>query len=362
MSTASKVRLCGYEKPPPGGVRLWCSGWCSVCRDLGNGCAGGGFVADGLVGGERGDEGLQGKVVEPRRGSRGLVATKCTIAAMAQEYGSWHSRIRTKTLISERERAMAIHRLGEYHEAGYIDDSELARRIEHVQIARTSAEIGRLFVDLPRLDGSRVGGTWSRQRASNAERAAAVRKLSAHRDAGRLTDVEYQRRVQLVEEAKTPAEIADLFSGLPPVTPHRLDRSEQFASDAQRDRAIQRLTEHLVAGRLSVEEHRERVDQIMTARTREEVQAVFQGLPAHDVGKAAGEAAAKMKSVGSGVITGASQVVTGAVLFVGLALVAAVILGWYITGIGPTIPLILIGVLCFACALIVRLLRKLRPK
>ncbi|CKW26396.1 Uncharacterised protein [Mycobacterium tuberculosis] len=38
--------------------------WCSVCRDFGDGGAGGGFVDDGLVGGEGGDEGLQGEVVD----------------------------------------------------------------------------------------------------------------------------------------------------------------------------------------------------------------------------------------------------------------------------------------------------------
>ena len=38
--------------------------WCSVCRDFGNGGAGGGFVDDGLIGGEGGDEGLQCEVVD----------------------------------------------------------------------------------------------------------------------------------------------------------------------------------------------------------------------------------------------------------------------------------------------------------
>ena len=44
--------------------------WCSRCRiglfgrDFGDGGAGGGFVDDGFVGGERGDEGLDGEVVD----------------------------------------------------------------------------------------------------------------------------------------------------------------------------------------------------------------------------------------------------------------------------------------------------------
>ena len=43
---------------------LGVSVWCSVCRDFGDGCAGCGFVDDGLVGGEGGDEGLQGEIVD----------------------------------------------------------------------------------------------------------------------------------------------------------------------------------------------------------------------------------------------------------------------------------------------------------
>ena len=39
------------------------SGWWSLCRDFGDGCSGGGFVDDGFVGRERGDEGLDGEVV-----------------------------------------------------------------------------------------------------------------------------------------------------------------------------------------------------------------------------------------------------------------------------------------------------------
>jgi hypothetical protein len=46
------------------------SGWCSFRRDFGDGCAGGGFVDDGLIGGERGDEGLERKVVDRTRVTR----------------------------------------------------------------------------------------------------------------------------------------------------------------------------------------------------------------------------------------------------------------------------------------------------
>ena len=49
----------------PGGVLVFrVPAWCSVCRDFGDGGAGGGFIDDGLVGGVGGDEGLDGEVVD----------------------------------------------------------------------------------------------------------------------------------------------------------------------------------------------------------------------------------------------------------------------------------------------------------
>jgi hypothetical protein len=44
---------------PAGSVVFGVSVWWSVRRDFGNSGAGGGFVDDGLVGGERGAKGLQ---------------------------------------------------------------------------------------------------------------------------------------------------------------------------------------------------------------------------------------------------------------------------------------------------------------
>lgn len=50
-------------------------------------------------------------------------------------------------------------------------------------------------------------------------------------------------------------------------------------SDAERDRAAADLGEHYAQGRLSVEEHAERLDQIWAARTRGELRPVFADLP-----------------------------------------------------------------------------------
>src|SRR5215207_9316008 len=56
-----------WEAPPGGagrGVLFSLTAWCSLGRDLGDGGAGGGLVDDALVGGEGGQQGLQGEVVD----------------------------------------------------------------------------------------------------------------------------------------------------------------------------------------------------------------------------------------------------------------------------------------------------------
>ena len=50
-------------------------------------------------------------------------------------------------------------------------------------------------------------------------------------------------------------------------------------SDAEREQAAGELGEHYVQGRLTAEEHSERLDQIWAARTRAELAPIFQDLP-----------------------------------------------------------------------------------
>jgi hypothetical protein len=50
-------------------------------------------------------------------------------------------------------------------------------------------------------------------------------------------------------------------------------------SDAEREQAASELAEHYVQGRLTTEEHSERLDQIWAARTRAELAPVFRDLP-----------------------------------------------------------------------------------
>lgn len=50
-------------------------------------------------------------------------------------------------------------------------------------------------------------------------------------------------------------------------------------SDAERDRAAAELGEHYAQGRLTVDEHAERLDRILAARTRGELGPIFADLP-----------------------------------------------------------------------------------
>ncbi len=49
--------------------------------------------------------------------------------------------------------------------------------------------------------------------------------------------------------------------------------------DAERDQAATELGEHYAQGRITTDEHRERLDQIWAARTRRELGPVFADLP-----------------------------------------------------------------------------------
>jgi hypothetical protein len=52
------------------------------------------------------------------------------------------------------------------------------------------------------------------------------------------------------------------------------------ASDDDRDRLVEQLQRHAVAGRLSMDEYAERVDRALIARTHGELAAVMHDLPA----------------------------------------------------------------------------------
>jgi hypothetical protein len=65
-------------------------------------------------------------------------------------------------------------------------------------------------------------------------------------------------------------------------TDHRLR-----ASDDDRDRLVEQLQRHAVAGRLSMDEYAERVDRVLVARTHGELAAVVNDLPPESIVDAA---------------------------------------------------------------------------
>ena len=59
------------------------------------------------------------------------------------------------------------------------------------------------------------------------------------------------------------------------------------ASDEDRDRLVDQLQRHAVAGRLSMDEYAERVDRVLVARTHGELAAVVHDLPVESAADAA---------------------------------------------------------------------------
>jgi Domain of unknown function (DUF1707) len=59
------------------------------------------------------------------------------------------------------------------------------------------------------------------------------------------------------------------------------------ASDDDRDRLVEQLQRHAVAGRLSIDEYAERVDRVLVARTHGELAAVVHDLPTESQAEAA---------------------------------------------------------------------------
>ena len=66
-----------------------------------------------------------------------------------------------------------------------------------------------------------------------------------------------------------------------PPYPPRQQRVDLRIGDAERERAASQLAEHYAVGRLTREEHSERLDRVWAAKTRAELDPVFVDLPGH---------------------------------------------------------------------------------
>lgn len=124
--------------------------------------------------------------------------------------------------VADADREHVVGALRAAHEEGRLDAAEFEERVGRCYVARTYAELARLAEDLdPGRDGSTRART--RLRLSDADREAAVTRLRAAADEGRLSEVELEERVEEALAAKTASELAPLLDDLPephPITRH----------------------------------------------------------------------------------------------------------------------------------------------
>jgi|SRR5215469_2478301 len=92
-------------------------------------------------------------------------------------------------------------------------------------------------------------------------------------------------------------------------------------SDADRDRAVEELSEHFQTGRLTHEEFEDRSGQALKARTGKELSELFTDLPQGQSAAAAGMVPAR----GAGSVRRAGRITTGRVVIA--CVVAAIVIG-----------------------------------
>jgi len=175
--------------------------------------------------------------------------------------------------ISDHDRAEAIRALRVFRERGLIDEFEFEDRRFRVEQATTAREVEACFVDL--RDGRRGR---REARVTKDERDAALRRLALHREARQMSAAEYRHRVRIVRNATVHAEIEAELTELPPLRPRRQAPGERLVTDAERAAAEERLRKEHVAGRLTFEEYEKRSDVVADARTRNEIESAFFGL------------------------------------------------------------------------------------
>jgi hypothetical protein len=139
-------------------------------------------------------------------------------------------------LVSDAERRRAMEDLVRHQRAGRLDESTFAQRAELVGRARSPADLRALFTDLPAFASAAALPAptlrrRSRKLASDAEREHAKDDLRRHHVEGRLDADDFDERLDLVNEAKSPAELRALFRDLPRLGPSRV---EAVASGANR--------------------------------------------------------------------------------------------------------------------------------
>lgn len=188
-------------------------------------------------------------------------------------------------------------------------------------------------------------------RASGEDRADAFRRLEAHKSLGHIGEREAATVRKEIEDAETPNEIVEVFvhANLPEL-PARSPATEGRVSDQDRRSAIARLEMAQREGRLTPEECAAATNRVYAARTRNEIDAAFHGLPSPS---RAARAEAASTVAGQGAALGSRMVKEGGrragkVFRRGVLSIGALLLGFIflIAGMG------MVALVCFVVAVL----------
>jgi hypothetical protein len=209
---------------------------------------------------------------------------------MLGQRGSQDGRRRLSDL--DRERAEA--RLEELFDQGIVRDrAERERRLAEIREASEEWELDAAMAGLEVEQRRLKAGD---RRAARADRVDAVRRLEAHCALGHIDLVEMEGRKSLVEGSKTPNEIAKVFDDLaeldtlPGSAPRRISADDKVE-------ALARLAKAREEARIEEEEYKASVAQVVSARTAEEIEAAFRGLPAPSASERVADASIKAAAV-----------------------------------------------------------------
>jgi len=212
---------------------------------------------------------------------------------------------------------------------------------------------------LDRVEGLRTKGRKSKRgefRASDADRADALRRLEVHESMGHLRADEASTLREALQASTTVSELAKVFvdANLPEL-PARSPLTERRISTRERDEAVGMLEKACAEGQIEDAECAAAKEQVRVARTRSEIDAAFHGLATPTriaAAKSASDAARKTARVTSRVAKEggrrAGKALRRSVLAAGMLMVAVILV---IAGIGVGAVICFVGsVLLFVSA------------
>lgn len=135
---------------------------------------------------------------------------------------------------------------------------------------------------LDRIEGFKATGRKRKRgdfRASDADRADAVRRLEVHEQMGHLRPDEAPALREALKSSVTLNDLTGVFvdANLPEL-PARSPLTERRISERERDEAVELLDKACAEGRIDDDECAAASERVRVARTRNEIDAAFHGL------------------------------------------------------------------------------------